>query len=551
MLALLLGAAVAAPFLGPRLVAGHDSLEYPPTLVLYADRAARGDLLPAWTPYLSAGRGQPFFLFNPPALYPIAAAVHLGLGAHEARAVMLAVFALTLVAAAGAFTMGRLIAGPAGGAVAAAALLTHPYVRMDLYARAAWTEFAALAFFPWVLASMVALARTPSRRWVAVGALAWAAVGATHHPSHLILAAAAVAAALVLRSPRALLPAAWGLALSAFAWAPGLLLRHLVAVDRLEGAYFDYRSHFVALRQLLLPLGGPGYSVPGVEADAGFSLGPLHMLLAAAGAFALRRRGDAAARRAAATGLVLAAVGAFMSVEASRPVWALVPILKPLAFPWRFHLLAAVGLAAAAAGVAARPAGVPRPLFGTVAVTLAAIALLSLHLPWMRPYGTVELPRLTPAGVAARGLEGGAAAEFEPRGTPPPPEGGRRPVEPGAVLMRSAGDVRGLRVEASGGVYRWTFESETSVRCVAAAWHFPCWEADDAGRAVSVARDPATGLVAFDVGSGAHEVVLRFAPPFPTGASRLVSLLALAGLVAYAFAVDARLPGARREGPEG
>jgi hypothetical protein len=143
---------------------------------------------------------------------------------------------------------------------------------------------------------------------------------------------------------------ALGLCLSAIFWLPAFLEYAGVRTDQWVGGYYEYRTHFVYLFQLLLPDWGFGSSLPGPDDGMSFQLGLAPLALTA---LTLRRwpRLSAAWRR---TGLYLAAVTlviVFLMLPLAEPVWEALGLVSFAQFPWRLLALTIVCLAFLGAGL--------------------------------------------------------------------------------------------------------------------------------------------------------------------------------------------------------
>ena len=119
--------------------------------------------------------------------YYLAEIWHL-IGFDLVTAMNLACVLIVLASAAGAFLLGRLYFGDAGGWLTAAAYLYAPYFAVDLYVRTAWAEFAAFPFFAFSLYQFGAYAKDGRRRHLLLGAAAFAGILLSHHGAALLFA---------------------------------------------------------------------------------------------------------------------------------------------------------------------------------------------------------------------------------------------------------------------------------------------------------------------------------------------------------------------------
>ena len=401
-LLILLALPVTLSLYTSRISDGHDATEYLPRQVEFHENILHGNLLPRWAPDLSHGAGQPFFLFNPPMFYYLAEIWKL-LGFDFVTAINLACVAIVFASAAGMFMLGRLYFGDAGGWLASAAYLYAPYFAVDLYVRSALAEYAAFPFFAWSLYGFGAYAKRGDRKYLLIGAAAYAGVMLCHNPAALLFTPLLFAFIwFTSKSWRVLRPQAFavalGLGLSAFVWIPGLALNSFVQVSSLLQGYSQYTNHFVYLHQLFYSPWGYGLSVPGDQDGMSFALGVTHLLLCASALFlAWRNRTD---RRWVVFFSCAAMLFCFLMLGESQFIWDRIKLLQVIAFPWRILGPVAVCIAAIIAPIG--PVLKQRAAFAG-----AMILLIAPNLSHLQPdhYRDVDLAFWTPQQIAERGIE--------------------------------------------------------------------------------------------------------------------------------------------------
>ncbi len=251
---LVLALPVCLPLLTNELPGGHDTFEYLPRQVEFHENIRHGILLPRWAPDLSAGYGQPFFLFNPPLLYYFAELWHL-VGFDFVTALNLACVVLIALSGVSMFLLGALFFGATGGWLAAVAYVYAPYFHVNLYVRHALAEFAAFPFYPLALYGFARYARDGRRRFLLVGSIGYAGVLVSHHPAALLFTILLIAFIAFLAWQASNWNLLWrqlggvflGLGLSAGIWLPSLLEMQSVSVGLLLEGYLNYSNHFVYL----------------------------------------------------------------------------------------------------------------------------------------------------------------------------------------------------------------------------------------------------------------------------------------------------------------
>jgi len=164
LLVLILAIPAFLPLAAPGyFIKAHDARHSVFFLVEFDQAIRDGAIWPVWGPDHAIGFGYPLWLLYAPLIYYVAEAFHLlGLGYVVAvKATWLLCF---LLGALGMYRLARRWWGPAAGVVAALAYTYAPYHLAQIYVRAALAEFAALAWFPWVLLAIADLWARPSPR---------------------------------------------------------------------------------------------------------------------------------------------------------------------------------------------------------------------------------------------------------------------------------------------------------------------------------------------------------------------------------------------------
>ncbi|MCX7671241.1 MAG: hypothetical protein N2439_14370, partial [Anaerolineae bacterium] len=151
---------------------GHHSVFW---LVEFDAAWRDGAWWPIWAADHVLGFGYPLWLIYAPLAYYVAEGFHL-LGLGFVAAVKAAWALWFVVGAAGVYRLARRWWGTAAALSAALTYTYAPYHLVDIYVRAAYAEFAALALAPWALLGLVHLWEQPTPRRAALAALALAAL---------------------------------------------------------------------------------------------------------------------------------------------------------------------------------------------------------------------------------------------------------------------------------------------------------------------------------------------------------------------------------------
>ncbi len=566
------------PLTTPGHLWGHDTGAHLFRLAEVARALGDGVLYPRFLPDAYGGLGGPILTFNPTAPYYLPALLVLA-GVGPIAALKIAAGLLTLAGGMAMRILARPHLGRVGAAVAALAWIYLPYRIANLYVRMAYSELAVMMVLPLAMAAARRAAARPSGKRIAVAALLTGALPAIHFPGSvlglpLVAAWAAAFAPPGRRARAAGVTAAFmllGLALSAFSWLPAMAEIGGTHYQESAGGPDHYTHHFVSLEQIVSPSWGFGSSMPGTSDRMSFQAGWVHlMLLAAAAGAAVRVR---AARPVVFTCCAVALAGLFLMLPLSRGVWAVIPTLQNVQFPWRALMLVGIATSLSAGLVAVLPGLVlPRargtkvkgqrpgasrerssPARGlervlrldgasarpgaTRTVTVVVIALLvAACLPYLQARrGEGKEADFTPEAFRGRYF---GELKFQPLEVGVPnfkPQGAR-------AMLLSGGRAR-IVSEAT---HRMTVEVDTQVPTTLRLHLFasPGWRASVDGVGAEVRPEPATGLVLVDVPAGSRLVELRYSG---TAAAKAGWVLSWSGLLVAAGAIVAgRLRGDRR-----
>ncbi len=566
--ALLVALPSVATALLPGWFEGHDDLHI--VRLIEYDRALwDGQVPPRWFADVSAGHGSPHPLYYAPLFYLIAEVFHLG-GLGIVGSLKAAVCVVMLGGSLSMYGLARALIGSAASLVAAAAYTYAPYHLLDLYVRQAFSELTVFAVLPALLLCLLRLRERGGRLDVAAGALATAATATAHTITAMIAPPLAGAYAVLLCRGlpaarrraflgRAALALAIGGALAGFFLVPLVAEREAIDASVFRTGYFDYRKHFVEVSQLLWSPWGFGTSVDGAAEGMSFRLGSLQWLgiVGAAASLPALRRKRAETASQGAFFLGVAAVSLAMTLGVSAPIWAAIPPLHFVQFPWRLLTLAtlAAGLLCGLVFASVERSRLLRRGSGAAALgvsgLLAALAAaggalgVNLRVPSVSRIGIADA---APAQLVDRG-EAAAAASPTRLDT----EFVRRHAVrwfdhlPRGAYVRgvTAADLSRPRVEVQSGkaivseVIERTglvaFRAVTSAgaRLRVNVWRFPGWTAEVDGAVVPIVQEPRQrAVVLLDVGPGSHavRVAMRRTPPRLLGDA--LTLAAIAGLAA-------------------
>ncbi len=535
------------------------------------DRSLRhGILFPRWAPDMGFGFGFPLFNYYAPLSYYLAEPLRLLGVSHQAA--ILAAFVLAVFAASiGAYLLGRDLFGARAGFITAVSYAYAPYLLFNVIHRGALAEAWGLAWLPFTFWAVKCLAVYGRRIDLALTGLLYAALLLTHNILALVSTPLLIFYAVALwgmhararlpgdgRPPRnaAHLPLrlvgalALGLGLAAFFWVPAFFERGYVQIHQLYApANLDYRNNFITLRELLA---APRPVDPAlINASVPLSFGWPQVALALVALLGARRidRREESGLASQAWHLALLGLGLLaltvMMFPLSSGIWAMLPLLRFVQFPWRFLGPTSLFLAVlAGAGVKRLRVGLRRNHDGLLLPFIMALMMI-FALTWLFPDYYPAQPEPNPVRLISFEKETGAlgttsAGDYLPIWVQEVP-----PVDRLLPVYRDAGSdfiiprlnqaslPSGARVlEACYGLTTAELVLETPVDFTATFnWYFfPGWHAELDGRTERLYPVGDYGLLGVDVPAGHHRLQISFgATPLRRWASvvSIVSLIVL------------------------
>jgi len=402
LLALLIGVIGAWPFLAyPSLPAANDAELHIFRIAEMGYSLRAGNLYPRWAANFYYGYGYPIFNYYAPLTYHLGNWVTLFQPEHAVAGAKTLFIAAALLGAVGAYLLGREFGGQGGGVLGAAAftfapyiLLINPHVRGDL------PEVFALAIIPWALWSWERLWDTGGRAMFVTAILSAAITLLSHNltglTTMLLLMALSAWHWLVgknrVRFGWAFLAGSLTVTLTAFFWLPFLLEQHFIRLDVAGEGHYDFRNHFVLLRDLLAFLRPIDWRA--ASNTSSMSAGPLLVLLAVAGfvVVMVRQRKTVQFRRVCF--YMLSGLLCFWLITpSSRFVWEAIPGMAYYQFPWRFlgPLAALLVPLVASLGTITLPGKYRTALLTGLCGAILVTAMPGLYpIPWPSDFGPVD-----------------------------------------------------------------------------------------------------------------------------------------------------------------
>lgn len=320
-----------------------------------------------WVADLGYGYGYPIFNFYAPLAYYVGGTLaFIGFDALFATKLMIGIG--ILISGVSMYLLAREFWGSWGGLLSAVFYMYAPYNALNVYVRGDIAEVYAYGFIPLVFFGMYKLYQVSVEKsdkqkekskqnkpwkWVAVGAISYAAVILSHNLTAMMVTpivglAGAGLGIVSYRKEKKLHTAYYlvltmliGLALSAFYWLPVPFQMQYTNVLSQIGGKADYALHYVCLPQLWDSPWGYGGSAPGCADGMSYRVGKLHLVFAMLALIAIPfvwKKSKTHSVVIGSTVLVLL-TGVWLTTESSKLIWDVVPLMAFFQYPWRFLVL--------------------------------------------------------------------------------------------------------------------------------------------------------------------------------------------------------------------
>lgn len=341
-----------------------------------------------WVPDAGYGYGYPQFNYYPPFPYYIGAVMHR-VGFQYIDVVKI-LFVLGYVLSA--ITMFFLISeftNKWSGFVASVLYTFIPYKAVEVYVRGALSEFWAQIFFPLIFWLIYKVIKTGKTNFVLFLGVSIAMLATTHSLMTMIFAPIAVLWALFWLYTdkwKNMVNIIWsgvlGFGLSAYYLLPVIFEKKFVHVETMLSGYFDYRAHFVSLYKLFLSREW-GYGSSGFPNELlNLSVGIVQWVVAI-GAFILAvllYKKFKTLSLATFYILLTTLFTLFMMHMKSSFIWAQLPFLWYLQFPWRF-LAVSIFLLCILSGLFIYFSGKFKYLIGSILIIVSFVLSINFFTP--------------------------------------------------------------------------------------------------------------------------------------------------------------------------
>jgi hypothetical protein len=498
-----------------------------------------GLIYPHWVQDANYGAGEPRLIFYPPVSWLLGAALGTMFGWHAAPVL----FVLLALSAAGCsmYLLAREWAQPHAATFAACAYVVNPYAMFVAYERSALGELLAGAWLP-----LMVLFAFRTRSSVVPLGLSVAALWLTNSPAGVmgsyLLVILALGMWITERRPWPALRAAGGMALglglAAFYIVPAAYEQRWVQIDRAINPGMRVEDSFL--------FGHTANDFHNQVLRTASWIFIAELLVGAIVAYlAWRKRADGYVR------VVLTAILPMLlllQLPGSEVIWKHTPHLKFLQFPWRWLLPLSVVICALAAMAlnAALEKNARTRLPGFAMIVALAIGggwlffqpcddedavgaqVAAFHLG----QGTQGTDEYTPVGADNAFVQQNLplvrvlrTAEDDTAGNPAGDNPEWHAGDPGAVAAKVAANAWNAE--------HWVVSLSTPESAYAVLWlmDYPSWRVSVDGRQVAGRPLREDGLMTVPVTPGSHTIDVQWSPTRDVVAGRLLSGLAVLGLV--------------------
>lgn len=353
-----------------------------------------------WIPDMGYQYGYPQFNFYPPSVFYLGGALNL-LGVQVIDTVKFLFILGFILSALSMYLLLNSLFGRYPAFVGSMLYSVVPYKATEVYVRGSLSEFFSFVFFPLIFYTSLQLIKLGKLKYAALLAISIALLLTTHNlMSFIFLPLFAVwSAALVIlykewkSIPKLILGSLLGLGLAAFFTLPVIMEGKYVHLETLTGGYFDWRQHFVSIKQLFLDNNfGYGSSYLGPNDDLSLSVGIVQWVLSLL-AILLAALNFKKQKKISLLIFVLGLLtlmSIFLMHQRSTPLWESLPGLYFLQFPWRFLSNSTFLLSVLGAAAIFMLGGINKKLAMGVGI-VSIITLYLLHFSFFRPIEWLDI----------------------------------------------------------------------------------------------------------------------------------------------------------------
>jgi hypothetical protein len=539
----LISLAIVSPFFWLGNATGHDFQYHAASWLDAAGQWKEGVIYPRWTEWANYGFGEPRFIFYPPFSWMLGASLGSVLPWNHVP-----IFFISLVqtfAGLSAFALARRLLPKRAALFCVACYAANPYALLIVYMRSDFAELLANAFFPLLFLLALQIGdllenpptsqRSTTTRVIGSFAVVFAAVWLSNAPAGVIASYSSFAlfgfAAITRKSwqplMRGIVSLALGFGLASFYILPAAYEQRWVNIAQ-------------ALSSGLLPSENFLYTIINDPEHTLFNwiastIAILLMILT--GLAALRARRQAQADNAVLQNkvwlalLLLAGLSTALMLRFTSPLWAVLPKLRFVQFPWRWMSLLSVVFAVFLGSA------MGRKRWGWIwaVATFALIGGTAVVLVQRGWWDTQDIPALRAAIANGEGFDG--TDEYDPAGD----DHTNLPTKSPQAMVMDTDSIPGPNSRPTIRVERWSPEyKEVSVNSREPFFlglrllNYPAWHAEVNGALVISRGGDDYNEMIVPVPAGESHVRVRFARTWDRtlgGGLSLLSALAALGLL--------------------
>ncbi len=298
-----------------------------------------GNLYPRWAPDLNFGFGVPLFNYNYPLPNFVSTFLHF-FGISFIDALKINMFGASILGGIFFYLWARQFWGKLGGSVSSVFYTFSPYHFLDIYIRGSVGEVWALAFFPAFLWSITRFIRSKEKIFGAVSSIFLSLIIFSHNIlslMFLIFALSYIGFLFFESKDKKMISSTFlvlilGISISTIFWLPAVLEQKFAVGLKI----FNYSSNFVDLYQLIIPSWGSGFSGGPLRDTISLQIGIANLLAVILSLFVLLKKVSSKIKKTILFSFFWFIFLIFMMLQASLPVWKIIPLMENFQFPWRF-----------------------------------------------------------------------------------------------------------------------------------------------------------------------------------------------------------------------
>ncbi|MBU2544312.1 hypothetical protein KJ618_02480 [Patescibacteria group bacterium] len=313
----------ARALFSPGFIHTHDGEYHIIRIVEFARMLSAGYWFPRWAPTLNSGYGIPIFQYHYPLPNYIGSFVRLF--THDAvYAFQISMGLGYIFASFGSFLWLTSLYGSFAALLGAVAGAFVPYWFVDIYVRGSIGEVWAMALLFFILWAI------EKKRYVYT-ALLYGLLLLSHNILGMVFTPF-LFIYMVIRNIKGIGSLMWGIGLSAYFWLPALWeQQYVVGLNTV-----NFREHFVALYELLIPSWGTEFSGGGFGGNKiSFQLGVIPIIIIVASFATFIRRKEKQSDILARWFLLLVGLILVFILPWSKGIWEVVLPLQFIQYPWR------------------------------------------------------------------------------------------------------------------------------------------------------------------------------------------------------------------------